>query len=157
MPRKRKLRRILTQFLPDDRVFIVDSFPIPVCDFKRAATSTSSLKCADGTGTSATYGKCATKRLDTFLRFRGSLITTVYELSVDLWSPLRIQMIKKCSAYYVNAALVLLSLEIKDISEELETDLLETDNVRLLPTRCPNQKTQYPKPFRKLHGKTAAD
>ncbi len=46
-----------------DEVFIVDSFPIPVCDFKRAPAWTSPLKCADGTSTLATYGKCATKDL----------------------------------------------------------------------------------------------
>ena len=56
-----KLRHILIQFLPDDEIFIVDSFPIPLCDFKRVPTSTSPLKCADGNGTLATYGKCATK------------------------------------------------------------------------------------------------
>ena len=65
-----KLRRILVKFLPDDEVFIIDSFPIPLCDFKRAYTSTSPLKCADGTGTLATYGKCTTKGLDKFLGFR---------------------------------------------------------------------------------------
>ena len=50
-----KLRLVLIQFLPDDEVFIVDSFPIPLCDFKRAPAWTSPLKCADGTGTLATY------------------------------------------------------------------------------------------------------
>ena len=78
-----KLRRILVKLLSDDEVFIVNSFPIPLCDFKRAATSNSPLKCADGTGTLATYGKCATKGLDTFLGFRCSLITTSYGLPVD--------------------------------------------------------------------------
>ena len=78
-----KLRLVLIQFLPDDEVFIVDSFPIPLCDFKRAYASTSPLKCADGTGTLATYGKCARKGLSTFLGFRGSMITTAYGLPVD--------------------------------------------------------------------------
>ena len=39
------------------------------------------------------------------------------------------------------------------ISEELETDLLRTDNVCLLPTRRPNQKAQYPPKFRPQHAK----
>ena len=64
-------------------MFIVDSFPIPLCDFKRAPAATSPLKCADAIGTLATYGKCATKGLDTFLGFRGSVITTAYGLPVD--------------------------------------------------------------------------
>ena len=71
---REKLRLVLIQFLPDDEVFIVDSFR----DFKRAPASTSPLKCADGTGTLATYGKCVTKGLGTFLGFRGSVITTAY-------------------------------------------------------------------------------
>ena len=71
-----KLRSALIKLLPDDDIFIVHSFPIPLCDFKRAATSTSPLKCADATGTLATFGKCATKGLDTFFGFRVSLITT---------------------------------------------------------------------------------
>ncbi|RKU10757.1 hypothetical protein C6501_13385, partial [Candidatus Poribacteria bacterium] len=78
-----KLRQVLIQFLPDDEIFIVDSFPIPVCDFKRVPASTSPLKCADGNGTLAAYGKCVTKGLDTFFGFRGSIITTSYGLPVD--------------------------------------------------------------------------
>ena len=39
------------------------------------------------------------------------------------------------------------------ISEKLETDLLRTDDVCLLPTRCPNQKAQYPPKFRPQHAK----
>ena len=37
----------------------------------------------DSTGTLATYGKFATKGLDTFFGFRGSVITTAYGLPVD--------------------------------------------------------------------------
>ena len=39
------------------------------------------------------------------------------------------------------------------ISEEVEADLLMSDNVCLLPTRRKNQKAQYPSKFRKLHQK----
>ena len=38
------LRRALTHYLPKTGVFIVDSFPIPICDLKRAKTSKSALK-----------------------------------------------------------------------------------------------------------------
>jgi hypothetical protein len=50
------LRRVLRAYFPKTDVFIVDSFPIPVCDFKRAKPSRSDLKWADASGTLATYG-----------------------------------------------------------------------------------------------------
>ena len=56
------IRRALTGFLPKTDVFIVDSFPLPVCDFKRSKASKSDFKWADGTGTLATYGHCATEK-----------------------------------------------------------------------------------------------
>ena len=46
------LRQALTNCLPKADVFIVDSFPIPVCDFKRANASKSDFKWADGSGQS---------------------------------------------------------------------------------------------------------
>ena len=70
------LRQALRTYLPKTDVFIVDSFPMPICDFKRAKTSKSDLKWADASGTLATYGHCATKGLATFLGFRGHLMTT---------------------------------------------------------------------------------
>ena len=48
------IRRTLTQFLPHTDVYIVDSFPMPICDEKRAEASKSDLKWADGSGTLAT-------------------------------------------------------------------------------------------------------
>ena len=77
------LRRALTVYFPKTDVFLVDSFPIPICDFKRAKASRSDLKWADASGTLATYGHCATKSLATFFGFRGSLITTVNGVPVD--------------------------------------------------------------------------
>ena len=63
-------------------MFLVDSFPIPVCDFKRAKPSRSD-KWADASGTLATYGHCATKSPGTFFGFRGHLITTADGVPVD--------------------------------------------------------------------------
>ena len=77
------LRETLGQYLPQPDVFIVDSFPIPMCDVKRAPASTSALKWADGSGCLATYGHCATKGLETFFGFRGHVITTVEGVPVD--------------------------------------------------------------------------
>ena len=70
------LRQALTTYVPKTDVFLVDSFPMPICDFKRVKTSKSELKWADASGTLATYGHCATKGLGTFLGFRGHLMTT---------------------------------------------------------------------------------
>ena len=71
------LRRALRHHVPEPDVYIVDSFPIPICDFKRAKASRSDLKWADASGTLATYGTAETKNLGKFLGFRGSLLTTV--------------------------------------------------------------------------------
>ena len=140
-----KLRRILVKLLPDAEVFIVHSFPIPLCDFKRAATSKSPLKCADGTGTLATYGKCATKGLDTFLGFRCPLTTTSYGLPVDFAVATADTDDRKVLPLLCERGTYPIILGDKGyISEDLEAELLQTYNVRLLPTRRPNQKTQYP-------------
>ena len=149
-----KLRLVLIQFLPDDEVFIVDSFPIPLCDFKRAPAWTSPLKCADGTGTLATYGKCVTKGLGTFLGFRGSVITTAYGLPVDFAIATANTDDREVLPLLCERGTYPIILGDKGyISEKLETDLLRTDNVCLLPTRRPNQKAQYPPRFRPQHAK----
>ena len=149
-----KLRLVLIQFLPDDEVFIVDSFPIPLCDFKRAPASTSPLKCADGTGTLATYGKCVTKGLGTFLGFRGSVITTAYGLPVDFAIATANTDDREVLPLLCERGTYPIILGDKGyISEKLEADLLRTYNVCLLPTRRKNQKAQYPPRFRKQHAK----
>ena len=77
------LRQTLRTYLPQTDVFIVDSFPMPMCDLKRAKSSRSDLKWADASGCLATYGRCATKGLGTFFGFRGHLITTGDGVPVD--------------------------------------------------------------------------
>ena len=149
-----KLRQILIQLLPEDDVFIVDSFPIPLCDFKRAPASTSPLKCADATGTLATYGKCATKGLNTFFGFRGSVITTAYRLPVDFAiAPADTDDREVLPLFCERGTYPIIIGDKGYISEEVETDLLMTDNVCLLPTRRKNQKAQCPSKFRKLYQK----
>ena len=147
-----KLRSALIKLLPDDDIFIVDSFPIPLCDFKRAATSTSPLTCADATGTMATFGKCATKGLGTFFGFRCSLITTAYGLPIDFAIATADTDDRQVLPLLCERGTYPIIIGDKGyVSEALETELLETNNVCLLPTRRNNQKKQYPKPFRKLH------
>ena len=145
------IRRTLTQVLPMSDVFIVDSFPMPICDFKRAEASRSDLKWADATGTLATYGHCATKGLGTFFGLRGHLMTTVEGVPVDF---------AIASAHIDDREVLPLLCErgryptlLGDkgyISEHLQTELLETENTCLLPTLRSNQKRQYPEPFRQL-------
>ncbi len=121
--RRRNLSRV-------SEAISVDSFLILVCDFKRAKeTSTSDFKWADGTGTSVTYGHCATKSLGTLFGFRGSLITTANGVRVDF------AIVLGDKGY---------------VSEHLQADLLATEGPVLLPTLRSDQKQQYPERFRKL-------
>ncbi len=144
-------RRTLADFLLQTEVFIVDSFPIPICDFKRAKTSRSALKWADASGTLATYGHCATKSLGTFLGFRGHLITTGPGVpidfaiaSVDIDDREVLPLLSQRGRYPI------LLGDKGYISESLQEELLETENTCLLPTLRSNQKHQYPETFRKL-------
>ena len=146
------LRRALADLLPQTEVFIVDSFPIPICDFKRAKASRSDLKWADASGTLATYGHCATKSLGTFLGFRGHLITTgtgVFPVdfaiaSADIDDREVLPLLSERRRYPI------LLRDKGYISGSLQEALLETENTCLLPTLRSNQKHQYPETFRKL-------
>ena len=62
-----KCRQKLVEVLPEAEICLVDRFPMPLCDKKRAGRSMSALTCSDATGTHATYGDCAPKGL--VLRF----------------------------------------------------------------------------------------
>ncbi|MDE0011015.1 MAG: IS982 family transposase [Candidatus Poribacteria bacterium] len=145
------LRWALRQHVPQTDVYIVDSFPIPICDFKRAKASKSDLKWADASGTLATYSTSATKNLGKFLGFRGSLITTVQGVPVDfaIASADRddrevLPMLCQRDHYPIILA------DRGYISEQLQRELLETENTCLLPTLRRNQKQQYAEAFRKL-------
>jgi len=146
------LRRALVAFLPETQVFIVDSFPIPICDFKRAKSSKSDLKWeTDASGTLATYGRCEKKSLGTFLGFRGHLITTGTGVPVDFAIAAAdiddrevLRLLSERRAYPI------LLGDKGYISEPLQEELLETENTCLLATLRSNQKYQYPETFRKL-------
>lgn len=148
------IRQALTDFLPKSDVFIVDSFPMPICDFRRAKASRSDLKWADATGTLATYGHCATKGLGTFLGFRGHLITTVDGLPVDFAiASADIDDREVLPLLCERGQYPILLGDKGYISDPLQQALLETENTCLLPTLRSNQKRQYPVSFRKLHGR----
>lgn len=145
------LRRALTTYLPKTDVFIVDSFPIRVCDFKRANASKSDFKWADATGTLATYGKCATKSLGTFFGFRGTLITTANGVPVDFGITSADRDDRDILPLLVERGEYPILLGDKGyISQPLQGELMETEATVLLPTLRRNQKQQYPQRFRKL-------
>jgi hypothetical protein len=102
----------------------------------------------------ATYGKCVTKGLGTFLGFRGSVLTTAYGLPVDFAIATANTDDREVLPLLCERGTYPIILGDKGyISEKLETDLLRTYNVCLLPTRRKNQKAQYPPKFRKQHAK----
>ena len=148
------LRRTLADFLPQTEVFLVDSFPIPICDFKRAKPSRSALKWADASGTLATYGHCATKSLGTFLGFRGHLITTGAGVPVDFAiASADIDDREVLPLLSQRGRYPILLGDKGYISGSLQEALLETENTCLLPTLRSNQKHQYPETFRKLQAR----
>ena len=145
------LRRALVDFFPPTEVFIVDSFPIPICDFKRAKSSKSDLKWADASGTLATYGHCETKSLGTFLGFRGHLITTGTGVPVDFAiASADIDDREVARLLSERGAYPILLGDKGYISQSLQDELLETENTCLLATLRSNQKQHYPEDFRKL-------
>ena len=145
------IRQTLTRLLPQADVYIVDSFPIPVCDFKRANVSKSDLKWADGTGTYATYGRCATKSLGTFFGFRGTLLTTASGVPVDFCITSAGTDDRDVLPHLAERGEYPMILGDKGyISKHLQAELIETEGTVLLPTLRRNQKRQYPERFRKL-------
>ena len=149
------IRGALTHYLPQTDVFIVDSFPMPVCDFKRAKSSKSDLKWADATGTLATYGNCATKSLgNPFFVFRGSLITTTHGLPLDFAIASADTDDREVLRLIAERGRYPILLGDKGyISQPLQQELLETEGTILFPTRRRNQKKQYPQAFRRLHSR----
>ena len=145
------LRKTLTRFLPETQVFIVDSFPMPICDFKRAKSSRSDLKWADASGTLATYGHCATKGLGTFLGFRGHLITTGTGIPIDFAiAAADIDDREVLPLLCERGRYPVLLGDRGYISGPLRDVLLETEDTCLLATLRSNQKHQYPEDFRQL-------
>ena len=148
------IRRALTQVFLKSDVFIVDSFPIPICDFSRAKTSRSALKWADASGTLATYGHCATKGLGKFLGFRGHLMTTVEGVPVDFAIASADIEDRDVLPLLCQRSRYPIVLGDKGyISGALQDEVLETENTCLLPTLRRNQKQPYSESFRKLQGR----
>ena len=146
------IRQTLRTCFSQTDVFIVDSFPIPICDLKRAKPSRSDLKWADASGCLATYGTCATKGLGTFFGFRGHVITTVAGVPVDFAiASANIDDREVLRVSSENRGYPIILGDKGYVSESLQKELLETtENTCLLATLRNNQKRQYLEAFRRL-------
>ena len=130
------IRQTLRTCFSQTDVFIVDSFSMPICDLKRAKTSTSDLKWADASGCLATYGTCATKGLGTFFGFRGHIITTVDGVPVDFAiASANIDDREVLRVLCESRRYPIILGDKGYVSESLQKELLETtENTCLLPT-----------------------
>ena len=145
------LREALKRCLRMSEVFSIDSFPIPMCDFKRAHASKSDLKWADASGTLATYGVCATKGLGKFFGFRGHVLTTIDGVPVDFASASADVDDREVLPLLCERGQYPILLGDKGyVSEALQSELLDTEGTRLLPKLRKNQQPQDPMSFRKL-------
>lgn len=139
------LRQRILGMLPSDDILLVDSLPVPICDFKRAYFSKSPLKTEALNGLQATYGHCATKNLGTFLGFRVHLLLSqeglpltfvVANADIDDRDVLP-QMIES----FLN------TIVIGDkgyVSDPLRQELKVTYGIDLLAQKRSNQKNPYP-------------
>ncbi len=139
-----KLRGAINDELPLNDIFIADSLPVPVCDFKRAHFSQSPLKCQDASGTQATYGHCETKGLGTFLGFRVHLLISYQGVPLDF--AVANANIDERDVLWVMSEKSDYRLIIGDkgyVSAPLSEMLYELDGNRLLAAKRGNQKPQY--------------
>ena len=148
---REKLRQALNHELPLNDIFIVDSVPVPLCDFKRAHFSTSPLKCQDASGTQATYGHCDTKGLGTFLGFRVHLIISYQGVPVDF--SIANANLDEREVLWTMCETGDYPLIIGDkgyVSASLNEMLFELDGIRLLAIKRENQKPQYTPQLRQV-------
>lgn len=139
------LRQQFLLELPVGDIFLVDSLPVPLCDFKRAYFSKSPLKTEGPNGLRATYGHCATKGLGTFLGFRIHLLMSLGGVplcfvvaNADIDDREVLPQMIEC---FVN------TIVIGDkgyVSEPLHHHLFEAYGVDLLAQKRSNQKNPYP-------------
>ena len=107
--------------------------------------SKSDFKWADGTGTYATYGHCATKSLGTFFGFRGTLITTAKGVPVDFAIASADRDDRDVLPYLVERGEYPMILGDKVMSlRHFRQNSWKTQGTVLLPTLRSNQKRQYP-------------
>lgn len=138
------LREKLLEYLPYGDILIVDSLPVPICDFKRAYFSNSELKKSYINGLRATYGHCSTKSLSTYLGFRVHLIVSQQGLplayavaNADIDDR---DVLPEMIGNFLN------SIIIGDkgyVSVPLRRELYQEYGITLLAKKRSNQKDQY--------------
>jgi hypothetical protein len=138
------LREKLLEYLPYGDILILDSLPVPICDFKRAYFSKSELKNSYINGLRATYGHCPTKSLGTYLGFRVHLIVSQQGLplayavaNADIDDR---DVLPEMIGNFLN------SIIIGDkgyVSEPLRRELCQEYGITLLAKKRSNQKNQY--------------
>lgn len=138
------LRQRLLECLPYGDILIVDSIPVPICDFKRAHFSRSQLKAEYINGLRATYGHCATKSLGTFLGFRVHLIVSQQGLplafvvaNADIDDR---EMLPQMIADFLNTIII---GDKGYVSEPLRQELRREYGIHLLAQKRSNQKNPY--------------
>ena len=144
------LRQRLLECLPYGDILIVDSLPVPICDFKRAYFSKSQLKMGYVNGLRATYGHCATKDLGTFLGFRVHLIVSQQGLpltfvvaNADIDDR---EVLPQMIADFLNTIII---GDKGYVSEPLRQELRREYGIHLLAQKRSNQKNPYPPHLRR--------
>jgi hypothetical protein len=138
------LRQKLLDYLPYGDILIVDSLPVPICDFKRAYFSKNQMKNSYINGLRATYGHCATKSLGTYLGFRIHLVSSQQGLplayavaNADIDDR---EVLPEMISSFLN------SITIGDkgyVSESLRQELHQNYGITLLAQKRSNQKKTY--------------
>jgi IS5 family transposase len=138
------IRRQLLECLPYGDILIVDSLPVPICDFKRAYFSKSQLKSGYVNGLQATYGHCATKDLGTFLGFCVHLVISQQGLplafavaNADIDDR---DVLPQMIAEFLNTIII---GDKGYVSESLRQELHKEYGIDLLAQKRSNQKNPY--------------
>lgn len=139
------LRWEIVMELGTDTICLVDSIPVPICDFKRAHFSTSPLKAYAG------YGHCESKALGTFYGFKVHLLVTSYGLPVAFI----LVSADKADVEMVWPLVeglhgIILIGDKGYVSQQLAEGLKSVQGIHLYALRRSNQKQQYPKHLRRM-------
>jgi len=144
------LRQKILECLPYGDILIVDSLPVPICDFKRAYFSKSPLKCEYINGLRATYGHCATKSLGTYLGFKVHLITSQQGLPLTFAVSNADVDDRDVLPFMISDFLNTIIIGDKGyVSEPLRQELYDNYGIRLLAQKRSNQKNPYTRYVRK--------
>ena len=145
------LRQKILESLPYGDILIVDSLPIPICDFKRAYFSKNQLKNEYINGLRATYGHCATKDLGTYFGFKVHLIVSQQGLPLTFTVANADIDDRDVLPYMIADFLNTIIIGDKGyISEPLRQELYDNYGIILLTQKRSNQKDPNTRYVRKV-------